>query len=74
MHRFMVNFKVRDIKKALRLCGWVLVRVDGCYYYYRHPNVRVGFSIKGRDNDEVAPAQLLLFERQLGLCLCPVLA
>jgi len=70
----MEKVKVRDVKKALRLCNWVLVFVDGDRYRYRHPAVLDSITIIGRDNDYVSRANLEFMERQLGLSLRPVLA
>ena len=65
--------KVRDVKKALRLCGWELVMVDGNRCFYRHPAVPGGFTILGYGNDVVSAELLSLVERKVGLCFCPVL-
>ena len=69
----MVYIKVLDVKKALRLCGWELVKVDGNISFYRHPDVPGFLSICGRGNDVVSPRLLSLFEHQVGLCFRSVL-
>lgn len=70
----MEKVKVRDVKKALRLCNWGLMFVDGDCYQYRHPAVFESITIKGRDNDFVSRVNLEFMERQLGLSLRSVLA
>lgn len=77
---FVQNFIVMkpilllDLKKALRLSGWELVKVENNRYLYQHPNVLKYLSICGRGNDVVSPELLSIVENQLGLCLGSVLA
>lgn len=63
----MEEIRIIDVKKALRLCGWELVRVDGNFSFYRHPDVPGYLSIYGRGNDVVSPRLLSLIEHQVGL-------
>ena len=69
----MDTVRVRDFKKALRLCGWVFVMVVGNSTCYRHPSVPYIFTIHGKDCDIISPTHLRILERQLGLCLGKVL-
>jgi predicted RNA binding protein YcfA (HicA-like mRNA interferase family) len=69
----MENIRVRDVKKALRLCGWVLVRVVGDHSEFVHPNVPESFIISGKGYDLVPPATLHSMERRVGLCFGRVL-
>lgn len=70
----MEEIKVIDVKKVLRLCGWELVKVDGCRSLYRHPDDPEYLSICGRGYDIVSSELLSLVEHRLGQCLRPVLA
>ena len=70
----MVPVLLLDVRKALRLSGWELVKVENNRYLYRHPNVLEYLSICGRGNDVVSPDLLSIVEHQLGLCLGSVLA
>lgn len=70
----MEEIRIRDVKKALRLCGWELVMVDGNRCFYRHPAVPEVLTILGSGNDLVSSELLSIVERQVGLCFCPVLA
>ena len=70
----MVEVKIRDVKKALRLLGWVLVRVEGRRSYYQHPDVPYGLSIVGYGYEVVSSDKLSLLEQCLGQCFFPVLA
>ena len=66
--------KLRDLKQALRLCGWELVVVIDNKSYYRHPAVPEGLSLSGKGNDEVPLDILWIVEQRLGQCLGAVLA
>lgn len=70
----MGDIKVRDVKKALRLSGWVLVMIDGNRFLYKHPAVPRYFTICGKDNDTIRPNTLRIIEHQVGLCLGRVFA
>ena len=70
----MLEIRIRDVKKALRLSGWVLVKVDGNKSFYRHPNVPEGLSIVGFGSEVVSLEILILFEQRLGQCFHSVLA
>jgi len=69
----MKQVKLLDVRKALRLCGWELVMVEGIRFIYRHPDVPEYLSICGRGYDVVSPELLSRVERQLGLCIRSVL-
>ena len=69
----MAHINFRDLKQALRLCGWELEKVDGNRYFYRHPAVPEGLSLSGKGNNEVPLAILAIVEQRLGQCLRPVL-
>ena len=71
--QYMAHIIFRDLKQALRLCGWELVGVYGNRYFYRHPAVRDGLILSGKGNDEVPLAILAIVEQRLGQCLRPVL-
>lgn len=62
----MDKIRVRDVIKALRLCGWVLLRVDKPYSQYGHPDSSGIITISGRPGDIVNPHQLQILERELG--------
>lgn len=70
----MEQIKLLDVKKALRLCGWELVKVDGNKSLYRHADVPEGLVLVGRGYDVVSSDLLLIVEQRLGLCLRVVLA
>ena len=70
----MDNIKVRDVKKALRLCGWKAVRIHGEDTIYSSPYFPGYFTIKGKESDVISPALLIKIERQLGQCLGSVFA
>ena len=63
-----------DVKKALCLCGWGLVKVDGNKSLYRHADVPEGLVLVGRGYDVVSSDFLLIVEQRLGLCFRAVLA
>lgn len=69
----METVRLFDVKKALRLCGWELVKVDGRMSVYRHPNVPERITLMGYGNEIVASNLLLIVEHQLGICLNSVL-
>ena len=70
----MFDIRIRDVKKALRILGWVLVKVDGNKSFYRHPDVPDGLSIVGLGYEVVSSEILVLVELRLGQCFRPVLA
>jgi predicted RNA binding protein YcfA (HicA-like mRNA interferase family) len=62
----MDMIQVRDVIKALRLCGWELLRVDGRFCQFGHPDASGIITISGRPGDYVNSHQLQILERELG--------
>lgn len=67
-------FKVRDIKKALVISGWVFVASRGDHFQYKHPLIAGKVTVAGKDGDDVNIKNLKSMERQSGLCFRIVLA
>ena len=67
-------YKVRDIKKALVLSGWILVASRGDHFQYKHSVIAGKVTVAGKNGDDVKINNLKSMERQSGLCFRDVLA
>ena len=66
-------FKVREIRKALILSGWVLVASVGDHFQYKHPAIAGKVTLAGKPGDDVSIKNLKSMEAQSGLCFSAIL-
>lgn len=66
-------FKVREIRKALELSGWVLVACKGDHFQYKHPTISDKVTVAGDSGDDVRIKNLKSMEKQSGLCFSAIL-
>jgi len=59
--------KFREVRKALRKAGWMLVRTKGDHERWRSPDGAVVVTVAGQDNKDVPVGTLKSIRQSTGL-------
>jgi predicted RNA binding protein YcfA (HicA-like mRNA interferase family) len=64
-----IGVKIRDVIKAFKQAGWVLVATRGSHRQFKHPLRPGRVTVAGRPSDDLAPGTLKSIARQSGMSL-----
>lgn len=59
--------KFREVRKAMRKAGWMLVRTKGDHEQWRSPDGRVVVTVAGKDGKDVPVGTLKSIRQSTGL-------
>ena len=59
--------KFREVRKALRQAGWILVRTKGDHEQWQSPDGRTVVTVAGQDNKDVPVGTLRSIRQSTGL-------